>query len=60
MKIIYFCLKICDFLPDSVSNRSKENCISHIEKEACGRFAESNRKLGELIDIDLSKYGYEL
>lgn len=60
LKYIRACQGIPDVFPNFVNERAKKGCQKYIEEEARGKFAESNRKLNDLVNLDLSTYGYEM
>jgi hypothetical protein len=59
MKILNQSMRVFDHLPERVHQRAKKKAAAFIEKESRGKFADSNRALEDLIQMDLSPYGYE-
>lgn len=45
-------------MPNKVNNKVKIKLSNHINHWVKDRYLKSNKELSELIDIDLSGYGY--
>jgi hypothetical protein len=53
-------MRVSRILPEYVHQRVKTCCKSYIQSQTQGEFAESNRALETLLQIDLSSFGYEV
>lgn len=52
--------RIDRLVPDSLDRRLERRLARYIAEHTAGAFHDSNRRLSEMMDLDLSRYGYEL
>lgn len=52
--------RIARLVPDTLDRWLERRFARYVARQTAGRFRDSNRRLAEMMDTDLARYGYEI